>query len=70
MGEQWVHIGNRYKTGAFEDAIYDQDDGLYWDSFPVLHNVDSGDIYDMDNKLFYDFYEIDPIDCCDHCVTD
>ena len=70
MGEQWVHIGARHKTGAFEDAVYDQEDKLYWDSFPVLHNVDGGDIYDLDNKLFYEFYDIDPLDVVDFTTTD
>ena len=70
MGEQWVHIGSRYQEGAFSDALKDPEDGLYWDSFPVLYNVDSADTYDMDNKLFYDFYDIDPVDVCDYCVSD
>ena len=70
MGEQWVHIGSREQTGPFSDALLDPEDGLYWDSFPVLYNVDGGDVYDMDNKLFYDFYDIDPIDCVDYCITD
>ena len=70
MGEQWVHIGFRERSGPSADAIYDPEDKLYWDSFPVLYNVDGGDTYDMDNKLFYDFYDIDPMDCADYCVTD
>jgi hypothetical protein len=24
----------------------------------------------MDNKLFYDFYDIDPVDVVDYCVSD
>lgn len=70
MGEQWVHIGFRERSGPSADAIYDEEDKLYWDSFPVLYNVDGGDIYDLDSKLFYEFYDIDPVDVVNFTVSD
>ena len=75
MGEIWVHIGVSKATFQSNESTYgdfclDDEDGLYWDSYPILVDVLTGYLHDEDSAIFWEFYDLNQSLAVSISVTD